>query len=196
MEKRQRNVTQMDLHTWKHMRQEMDDCLLKANDALFKTIDALRTETTATSLPEVTQSLWCERDGSSVSEACEDGRPDHARVRHVWTRSMPTPAESEWLWIGIDASGRARPFSVTAADRTALPVHTLPTATKAITFGWHVSTVVVLPEPPRSRTFILDHQRITSETTAIQMAVEHLRQVGKHVPKKTSVVRDRGSDAT
>jgi hypothetical protein len=174
----------------------MYDGLLKAKDALFKTIDALSTETAATSLPDVTQSWWFEREWSSVSEACEDGLLDQARLRQVFPCSMPKPAESDWLWIGIDASGSARPFSVTAADRTGMPGHTRPKAKKAIAFGWDVSTVGVLLEPTRSRTFILDHQRITSETTAIQMAVEHLRQVVKHLPKKTIVVLDRGDDAT
>jgi hypothetical protein len=185
----------MYLNTLKQIRQEMYDCLLKAKDALFNTIDALSTETMAKSLPEVTQSLWFERDWSSVYEAFEDGRLDQARLRQVFTRYMPKPAESKWLWMGIDASGIARPFSVTAADRTGMPVHNLPKAKKAITFGWQFSTVVVLPEPTSSRTFILDQQRVTLETTAIQTAVEQLRLLVGHLPKKTIVVLDRGYDA-
>lgn len=186
----------MYLNTLKQIRQEMYDCLLKAKDALFNTVDALSTETMAKSLPEVTQSLWFEREWSSVYEAFEDGLLDQSRLRQVFTRHMPKPAESEWLWMGIDASGIARPFSATAADRTSMPVHNLSKAKKAITFGWHFSTVVVLPEPTSSRTFILDQQRITSGTTAIQMAVEQLRQLVRHLPKKTLVVLDRGYDAT
>jgi DDE superfamily endonuclease len=185
----------MYLNTLKQYRQEMYDCLLKAKDALFNTVDALSTETMAKSLPEVTQSLWFERDWSSIYEAFEDGRLDQSRLRQVFTRHMPKPAESNWLWMGIDASGIARPFSATAADRTAMPVHNLPKAKKAITFGWHFSTVVVLPEPTSSRTFILDQQRITSETTAIQTAVEQLRHLVRHLPQKTIVVLDRGYDA-
>jgi len=186
----------MYLNTLQHFRQEMYDCLLKAKDALFNTVDALSTETTAKSLPEVTQSLWFERDWSSVYEAFEDGQLDRAHLRQVFTRHMPKPTESDWLWIGIDASGIARPFSVTAADRTSMPVHNLPKAKKAITFGWQFSTVVVLPEPNSSRTFILDQQRITSETTAIQTAVEQLRQLAGQVPQKTVALLDRGYDAT
>jgi DDE superfamily endonuclease len=186
----------MYLNTLKQIRQEMYDCFLKAKDALFNTVDALSTETAAKSLPEVTQSLWFEREWSSVYEGFEDGRLDQARLRQVFTRHMPKPAENGWCWIGIDASGIARPFSVTAADRTGMPVHNLPRAKKAITFGWSFSTVVVLPEPTSSRTFILDQQRITSETTAIQTAVEQLRQLAKHVPTKTIAVLDRGYDAT
>jgi hypothetical protein len=60
---------------------------------------------------------------------------------------------------------------------------------------WQFSTVVVLPEPTSSRTFILDQQRITPQTTAIQTAVEQLRHLLKQLPKKTIVMLDRGDDA-
>lgn len=185
----------MNLNTLKDFRQEMYDCLLKAKDALFNTVDALSTETTAKSLLEVSQSLWFERDWSSIYEAFEDGRLDQERLRQVFTRHMPRPAEGGWLWIGIDASGIARPCSITSAERTGMPVHNLPKAKKAVTYGWQFSTLVVLPEPTSSRTFILDQQRITPETTAIQTAVEQLRHVVKSLPKKTIVVLDRGYDA-
>jgi DDE superfamily endonuclease len=185
----------MNLNTLKDFRQQMYDCLQKAKDALFQTVDALSTETTAKSLPEVTQSLWFERDWSSVYEAFEDGKLDQASLRQVFVRNRPQPVEGGWLWIGIDASGIARPFSLTSAQRTGMPVHNLPKAKKAITYGWQFSTLVVLPEPASSRTFILDQQRITSESTAIQTAVEQLRQVVKQLPKKTIVLLDRGYDA-
>ncbi len=47
----------MHLNIWNEFRHEVyDHCLLRAKDALFNTVDALMTETQATSLPEVTQS--------------------------------------------------------------------------------------------------------------------------------------------
>ena len=73
----------MYLNTLKQYRQEMYDCLLKAKDALFNTVDALSTETMAKSLPEVTQSLWFERDWSSVYEALEE--ENHALKKQLQT---------------------------------------------------------------------------------------------------------------
>ncbi len=108
---------------------------------------------------------------------------------------MPKPAEGNWLWIGIDASGIARPSSVTSADRTALPVHNLPKCEKAITYGWQFSTMVVLSDPPSSRTYILDQQRVKSEMTAIQVGVGQLRQILPLLPEKTIILLDRGYDS-
>ncbi|HEX4206903.1 MAG TPA: hypothetical protein VHZ51_22405 [Ktedonobacteraceae bacterium] len=81
----------MNLNTLKHFRQEMYDCLLKAKGALFNTVDALSTETTARSLPEVSQSLWFERDWSSIYEAFEDGRLDQEHLRQGLPATCPGP---------------------------------------------------------------------------------------------------------
>jgi len=175
-------------------RYDIYDSFERAKDALFNTVDALMTEWSAKSLPEVTQSLWFERHWSSVYEAFKDGKIDQKYLQKVFVRYMPKPAEGNWLWVGIDASGIARPFSVTSADRTALTVHNLPKCEKAITYGWQFSTMVVLSDPASSRTYILDQQRVKSDTTANQVCVEQLRQLFPLLPEKTIVVLDRGYD--
>ncbi|MBA2284680.1 MAG: transposase [Ktedonobacteraceae bacterium] len=180
----------------RQFRHDVYDCFPRAKDALFNTVDALMSETQATSLPEITQSLWFERHWSSVYEALEDGRIDQAALRKVFWHYAPLPLPEHRLWLGIDVSGIARPFSATAADRTALPVHTMPKGTKAITYGWHFSTMVVLSNQPSSRTFILDQVRVTSETTAIEVAVAQLREVAARLPAHSILVLDRGYDAT
>ncbi len=50
-------------------------------------------------------------------------------------------------------------------------------------------------DPASSRTFILDQQRIKSDTTAIQVSVEQLKQILPLLPQKTISVLDRGDDA-
>jgi hypothetical protein len=134
-------------------------------------------EPQATSLPEITQSVWFERQWSSVYEGLEDRRIDQSTLRDVFWRYAPRPLPGHRLWMGIDVSGIARPFSGTSADRTALTVHNLPKGRKAITYGWHFSTMVVLDEQPSSQTFILDQQRVTSDTTSIQVAVAQIKQI-------------------
>jgi hypothetical protein len=185
----------MNINILRQYRHDIYDCLLRAKDALFNTVDALMTETQAKSLPEVTQSLWFERHWSSVYEAFEDGRIDQKYLQKIFTRYMPKPLAGNWLWVGIDASGIARPCSVTSADRSALAVHNLPDCKKAITSGWQFSTVVVLSDPPSSRTFIVDQQRVKSDTTAIQVSVDQLKQILPLLPQKTIIVLDRGYDA-
>lgn len=186
----------MNFNILRQFRHEIYDCFPKAKDALFNIVDALMTETQATSFPELSQSPWFERKWPSLYEALEDGRIDEERLREILARHLPTPKEGHWLWIGIDASKIARPAAVTSADRTAQHVHNLPECKKPVTFGWQFSTVVALAEPVSSWTYLLDQQRVGSQTTAIEVAEEQLRQVLPYLPQRVIVVLDRGYDAT
>lgn len=186
----------MHLNTWNEFRHDLyDHCLLRAKDALFNTVDALMTETQAKSLPEVTQSPWFERKWSSIYEAFEDGRIDEQALRRVFLQYVPADYLGRFLWIGIDTTGIARPKARSARDRSALPVHNLPECEKPITWGWQFSTVVALPDPASSWTYILDQHRVDTETTAAQLALAQLRHLCSSLPKETVVVLDRGYNA-
>jgi hypothetical protein len=74
-------------------------------------------------------------------------------------------------------------------------LHNLPECEKPVTSGWQFSTVVALPDPPSSWTYILDQQRVNTETTAAQVAFAQLQQVSSSLPKETVVVLDRGYNA-
>jgi DDE superfamily endonuclease len=194
--KKQRKFTCLkDINTLRRFRHDLYDCFPRAKDALFNTIDALMTETQAKSFPEVSLSPWFERKWPSLYEAFEDGRIDEKRLRDIFARYLPKPDGGKWLWVGIDASKIARPAAVTSADRTAPPVQNLPEWKKPITFGWQFSTVVALAEPVSSWTYILDQQRVASQTTAIEVAEEQLRRWLPHLPKQAIVLLDRGYDS-
>lgn len=185
----------MNGNTLRQFRNDIYDCFLRSRDALFNTVDALMTETQAQSFPELSQSLWFERKWPSLYEAFEDGRIDEVRLRETVARYLPKPDAQKRLWLGIDASKIARPDAVTSADRTAQHMHNLPECKKPITFGWQFSTVVVLPEAPSSWTYVLDQQRVASETTAIEVACVQIKRLAAHLPKHAIVVLDRGYDA-
>ncbi len=184
-----------DINILRQFRHDLYDCLLRSKDALFNTVDALMTESQAKSFPEVSQSLWFERKWSSLYEAFEDGRIDEKRLREIFVSYVPQPDGGKWLWIGIDASSIARPEAVTSPDRSAQHVHNLPECKKPVTFGWQFSTVVLLPETSSSWTYILDQQRVGSETTAIQVACLQIKRVVPYLPKTAIIVLDRGYDA-
>lgn len=184
-----------DINTLRQFRHDLYDCFPRAKDVLFNTIDALMTETQAKSFPEISQSPWFARKWSSLYEAFEDGRIDEKCLREVFMRYLPTPVADKRLWIGIDTSSIARPAAVTSADRTAQHVHNLPKCAKPVTFGWQFSTVVALAEPVSSWTYILEQQRVTSQETAIEVAVAQLKRLAPHLPKQTVVLLDRGYDA-
>ena len=184
-----------DITIVRQFRHDLYDCFLKAKDALFNTIDALMTETSTKSFPELSQSLWFERKWSSLYEAFQDGRIDEKQLREVFAFYLPKPDNGKWQWIGIDASHIARPEAKTSRDRTAQYVHNLPECKKPVTSGWQFSTVVALAEPASSWTYILDQQRVTSGTTAIETAEQQLRHLVPHLTKKAIVALDRGYDA-
>lgn len=185
----------MNLSTLKRFRHEIYDCCMQAKDALFNTVDALISEPQACSLPELSQSPCFERRWPSIYEAFEDGRIDRTRLQDVFLRYLPAPQKETRLWIGIDASNIARPAARTSADRTAVPVHNLPKGKQAMTYGWQFSTVVALPDPTSSWTYILDQQRVASSTTAIHVAFRQLSEIALRVPKSTVVALDRGYDS-
>jgi hypothetical protein len=186
----------MDCTTMKQFRHAIYGCFGYAKDALFNTVDALLTEDRARSFIELSLSARFERRWPSLYEGLEDGTIDQQRLRGVFARFLPEQMRQQTVWIGIDVSGIARPRSRTSADRSAQPVHNLPACKKPVTYGWQFSTVVALPAMPSSWVYALTQQRVTTEITATQVALEQLKQVLPLLPKDTISVFDRGYDST
>jgi DDE superfamily endonuclease len=186
----------MNLNTLQQFRQEIYGCFERAKDALFNTVDALLTEDRARSLPELSLSPHFERKWSSLYEAFEDGKVDQQRLRQVLASYLPPLPEGQDCWIGIDVSGIARARAVTSADRSAQYVHNLPKCEKPVTYGWQFSSVVALPQTPSSWTYVLDQQRVSTQTTPAQVAFAQLQQVVPLLPANTIAVLDRGYNST
>jgi len=186
----------MNLNTLKAYRQEVYGCFGPAKDALFNTVDALLTEDRAKSFPELSLSPHFERRWPSLYEGLEDGKIDQKRLQEVFARFLPQSHVQDLVWVGIDVSGIARPRARTSADRSALYVHNLPECKKPITFGWQFSTAVVLPPTPSSWTYVLDQQRVSTQTTAAQVAFAQLQQLVPLLPANTVAVLDRGYNST
>jgi len=185
----------MHLNTLKEFRHGVHDSFRKAKDAMFNLVDALLTEDRARSFPELSLSPFYERKWSSLYASLKDGDIDQERLRRVFVTHMPRPIDGSDLWLAIDASGIARPKSVTSADRSAQHVHNLPKCEKPVTYGWQFSTVVVLPPTPSSWTYTLSQQRIATSTTAAQIAMKQLHALVPLLPPNTVSVFDRGYDS-
>jgi len=166
----------VDFNILKHIRQQVYACMERGADALFNLGDALLSESQAQSLPELSLSPFFERQWPSVYEALEDGCLNVEQVRALWVRVLLAErAENEPVWIAVDTSNVGRPSAPTSADRTIIHLPNLPLVDKAIGIGWTFSTVVVVPEQASSWTPILDQQRISSEQTAIGVAIAQLQ---------------------
>ena len=132
----------------------------------------------AQSLPELSLSPCFERQWPSVSEALEDGRINVGQLRAIWVKALVEErAESEPIWLGVDTSNVERATARTSADRTIIHLPNLPLADKAISIGWTFSTVVLLPEQASSWTPMLDQARVSSEQTAIGVAIAQLQRL-------------------
>ena len=79
------------------------------------------------------------------------------------------------VWIAVDATSVERREANTSEDRGVIHVSNLPLADKPISIGWSFSVVGLLPDTPSSWTPLLEIQRISSEETAIGVAIEQLR---------------------
>ncbi len=178
-------------NTLDQFRHAVYSCFQKAQDALFETCDALLTEPTARTYAELSLSPRFTRQWPSLYAALKDGGIDRAALQRVFAQYAPKPSAGQRLLLGVDGTGIARPESPTAEDRTYLYVHNLPKSAAPVTVGWSFSSLVVLPETTSSWTYVLDNQRIPSQTTAAHMAADQLGEVVPHLPVRALLVADR-----
>src|SRR2546428_6608481 len=166
----------MNVSRLKQIREQIYESLERGADALFNLGDALLSESQAQSLPELSLAPFFERQWPSVYEALEDGCLNVEQVRALWVRVLLAErAENEPIWIAVDTSNVERPNARTSADRTIIHVPNLPLVEKPISIGWAFSTVVLVPEQPSSWTPLLDQERVSSEQTAIEVAIAQLQ---------------------
>ena len=187
----------MNLTTLENFRQEICTCFERERDALFNSVDALITESQAQSFPELSLSPFFLRSWSSLYKAFKRGCINRKRLQDIFIKYIPDSDGERRLILGIDATSIERPFSQTSPDRTAMPLHNIPrsSGTKKstpLTAGWKYSTVTVLPEEPSSWTYLVDQQRIPSDTTDIQVACEQLKEIVPKLRKRPLILLDRG----
>jgi hypothetical protein len=167
----------MNLNTLNAFRHGVYDCFRRAGDALLNTMDALSSEPTARSLPELSLSPFFPRKWGSLYEAFEDGQIDAQGLREVFVRFAPFEGMGEHIFLGIDTSNLYRPQAKTAADRTLLPLSNLPPGTQAASPAWVISSVVLLPKLASQATYVLDSRRVASHELATEVAASQLQAV-------------------
>jgi len=182
----------MNCTTLTQLRQHAYASFVRAGDAMMNLCDALLCETQARSLAELSLSPFFERQWPSIYEALEDGRIDVPRLRQATVQAL---LHGRWprdtLWISFDSSSLPRPEAHTSADRGMIYIPNLPHASKPVSVGWQFSTMMLLPDTPRSWVGILDHQRISTAQTAVEVACLQLRAVLPLLKRPVVVVADR-----
>lgn len=180
----------MNCNTLNEIRQQVYGCCEQSRDALFELIDALSSESPARSLPELSLSPFFRRRWASVYEALEDGKVDEPRWMKVWSKALLDQQEGP-VWVSVDSTSIARPEAETSADRGMIYVPNLPHATKPVSVGWQFSTLMLLPEQPSSWGAILSQRRISTQQTAISVAISQLEDVRADLPESAAVLADR-----
>jgi DDE superfamily endonuclease len=181
----------MDCTTLISFRTDVYRCLTRAEAALFDLADALLTDPTAQSFVDLSQAPAFRRQWPSVYAAMRDGQIDRAALRRVFVAYLPAPAPGQRLLVGIDASAIRRPDAVTSADRTLVYWPNLPPDATPVAPGWSFSAVVVLPQPVSSWPYVLDHQRIASNDTAITVGAAQLVAIVPLLPVRPLILLDR-----
>lgn len=186
----------MDYSTFSEFRCELYHCFGHAKDALMNTCDALLTEVTARSLPELSLSPFFARRWPSLYEAFDDGAVDRQALQRLYVSALPrhdgTNEQSKRLVLAADASPIVRAQSPTARDRTYVHVPNLPPMAKPVAPGWQFATVVAVPEEPSSWTTVLDNRRIESHQTPGQVVADQLRELWPLLPPDALALCDGG----
>ncbi len=166
----------MNCNTLRHVRQELYASFERRSDALFDLTDALLCESQARSLAELSLSPQFRRTWTSVYKALQDGKIQIEKIRATLVEALLAgKPDNEPVWMAVDGSNFPRPDARTSEDRTIIHLSNLPLVKTPIGVGWTFSSVVLIPEQTSSWTPILDHQRITSEQTAIGVAIAQLK---------------------
>jgi hypothetical protein len=167
----------MDYTILQWFRHELYHCFSRAADALFDVCDALLTDPTARSVVEVSQAASFQRARPSRYQALQDGRIDRAALVRLFVAALPTRMGGTRLLLGLDTSSILRPDAATSADRTLVYRPNLPSDATPVGPGWCFSTLVVLPDPVSSWTYVLDNRRVPSTETADTIGVQQLRSI-------------------
>jgi hypothetical protein len=180
----------MDSNTLANFRRGLYQCFCKAGDALMNLADALLTETSAQSLPELALSPFFQRRWPSLYEALQDANIDRVALQKLFADYVPLPKQGDRLVLGGDASSILRVESKTARDRTYVHASNLPAGVKPVRPGWQFSTLAVLPEKNSSWTYVLDNRRIPSSATQASIMAAQLEQVLPQLPERPLFLGD------
>jgi DDE superfamily endonuclease len=167
----------MDYTILQWFRHELYHCFTRAADALFDLADALLTDPSARAFVELSQAASFQHAWPSLYEALEDGRIDRAALMRLFVAALPQRMGGTRLLLGLDTSSILRPEALTSADRTLVYRPNLPADATPVAPGWCFSSVVVLPEPVSSWTYVLDNRRVPSTETADTIGVQQLRSI-------------------
>src|SRR3954447_26285561 len=180
----------MDATTLVAFRQALYGTFARSADALFEVGDALLSATQPRSFVELSQAPSARRRWPSLYGALADGQIDRAALRRLFAQHLPRPVPRGRLVLGLDTSPIHRPEARTFADRTLVYAPNAPTGATPVLPGWACSTLVALPDPASSWTYVLDNRRVPSAEPATTVGAEQVAALLPLLPERPVLVAD------
>ncbi len=118
----------------------------KRPDTLMDLLDAICSQTRASSVVELSLQSCFRRSYSAIFKAMDEYRPGDADLAHLAGPFLPEPQQRPFWLLGVDVTPQPRPYARTLAERGFVYQPTVIWGNKPITIGHQYSTVALLPE--------------------------------------------------
>lgn len=109
-------------------------------------VDALCSQTRATSVVELSLESCFRRSFSAIYHALEEYRPEEDDLAKLAEPYLPAPAERPFWLLGVDVTPQPRPYARTLKERGFVYQPALIWGNKPVTIGHQYSTVALMPE--------------------------------------------------
>jgi hypothetical protein len=109
-------------------------------------LDALCSQTRASSVVELSLQNCFQRSYSAIFKAMDEYRPGDDDLSRLAKSSLPAPQQYPFWLLGVDVTSQPRPYARTLAERGFVYEPTVIWGNKPITIGHQYSTVALLPE--------------------------------------------------
>jgi hypothetical protein len=143
-------------------------------DALFDLMDAVLVSRHVYSFAELSLSTVFRRQWPSLYEALQDSEPPRLKLMELYLEQMGQQAQ---IVLAGDHTAWPRLQAQTLRERTYEHQVTPMSGARPVTVGQGYSTIAWIRESEGSWVLPLLHERITSAESAIEKAVNQLRQV-------------------
>ena len=127
-------------------RQEVYQNFNKRADTLMDLLDALCSQTQASSVVELSLESCFPRSYSALFKAIDEYRPKDGDLAKLAGPSLPLPEQRPFWLLGVDVTPQPRPYARTLKERGFVYQPTLIWGNKPLTIGHQYSTVALLPE--------------------------------------------------
>lgn len=167
-------ITKQQLNKLIKFRQRLHEYLSKAGDAQFQLVDALLSNMSVNSFPELSLSPLFEREWSSAYDAVENGKQDSEQLCRLFCQQLPA---DEPVVYPLDTTVWPHPKARTLTDLV-YEISPTKTARRHTAVVGHVYSILGwAPERGRSWGLGLSNERMTLETDVLELGVKQVKQL-------------------